>query len=166
MVIGISLERTNVCPTFCAAAEQLYPEADHPRMLAHRDDPDPPGDHPRPQQDLHLAVGVSVGGRLLHHGHPVAVSDHLDSDQLRKLDPLAPRVPALGDHPRDHHLRGQLHLQPLVVTGPGDEVGGTPGPAPALRPQPPVLGAHRGGAEAAAGGHLGVLHGAAADPQR
>ena len=46
-----------VCPTFCAAAEQLYPEADHPRMLADGDDPDPPGDHPRPQQDLHLAVG-------------------------------------------------------------------------------------------------------------
>ena len=57
MDIGISLEKTKICPTFSAAAEQLYPEADHPRMLADGDDPDPPGDHTGPQQDLHLAVG-------------------------------------------------------------------------------------------------------------
>ena len=111
MVIGISLETTKMCPTFSAAAQQLYPHTDHPRMLADRDDPDPPSDHPRPQQDLHLAVGVSVGGRLLHHSHPVSLlTQHLDTHHLRELHPLAPRVPALGDDPGDQGLPGQLHL--------------------------------------------------------
>ena len=59
--------------TFWTAAEDLYPETHHAGVVAEGDDPDPGGDDPRPQQRLHLAVGVPVGRRLLHRGHPAPV---------------------------------------------------------------------------------------------
>ena len=97
--------------------EELYPHADHARVLADGDDPHRGRPHPL-HQDLHLAVGVSVGPDLLGHGPPAGLLrdvPDLDGDGLGELLPLSPGVPALGDHTRHHHLPAQLHLNTGTV---------------------------------------------------
>ena len=64
----------NISPlTVNITAEYLYPETNHPRVFADREDPDGRGDDPL-HQDLHLAEGVRVGLRLLCHGPPAPTS--------------------------------------------------------------------------------------------
>ena len=54
-------------------AEYFYPETNHPRVFADREDPDGLGEDPL-QEDLHLTVGVRVGLSLLRHCPPASVS--------------------------------------------------------------------------------------------
>ena len=57
--------------TLLITAEYFYPETNHPRVFADREDPDSPGEDPL-QQYLHLAVGVRVGLRALGYSPPAS----------------------------------------------------------------------------------------------